>query len=334
MPLISSSYTTPPYYLFNSHAETIVPSIFRTVEGTYVRERLELVDGDFLDLDWMRRNNKKLVIISHGLEGSSERHYSKGMAKYFYDRGWDAMAWNCRGCSGVMNRLPRFYHHGATEDLAAVVDRAIQLKYEYISLIGFSMGGSMSLKYVGERKGILPTQVKSAITFSVPCNLKSSATELDKPSNWFYLTRFLKKLEKKIRVKSVLFPEQISATGFEKIKTFREFDNRYTAPLHGFSDADDFYIRASSGPYLQSIEIPTLLVNALNDPFLPDACYPLELANKHPHLYLETPARGGHVGFSLPRSSESWMERRAYEFAENLCASLLMHAQSQDLSTK
>jgi uncharacterized protein len=314
MPIIPSSYKTPPYFLFNSHIETIIPSIFRKVVGDYERERLELVDGDFIDIDWMRSNNKKLVIISHGLEGSSERHYSKGMTKYFYDRGWDALAWNCRGCSGVMNRLPRFYHHGATEDIAAVIDHAIQLKYEHITLVGFSMGGSMSLKYVGERKTMLPKQVRSAVTFSVPCNLKSSATELDKPSKKFYLNRFLKKLEKKIRAKSVLFPEQISTVGFEKIKTFREFDNKYTAPLHGFADADDFYTKASSGPYIQSIEIPTLIVNALNDPFLPDECYPVEIAKSHPNVYLETPSRGGHVGFSLYRTAESWMERRAYEF--------------------
>ncbi len=314
MPLIASLYKNPPYYLFNSHAETIVPSIFRRVEGTYERERLELSDGDFVDLDWMRSDNKKLVIISHGLEGSSDRHYSKGMAKYFYERGWDALAWNCRGCSGVINRLPRFYHHGATEDIAAVIEHAIKLKYEHISLVGFSMGGSMSLKYLGERKGMLPTQVKSAVTFSVPCDLKSSATELDKPSKKFYLNRFLKKLEKKIRAKSLLFPNQISAMGFEKIKTFREFDNRYTAPLHGFADADDFYTRASSEPYIESIEIPTLIVNALNDPFLPDACYPVEIAKSHSNVYLETPNRGGHVGFSLYGTSQSWMERRAYEF--------------------
>jgi uncharacterized protein len=316
MPVISSSYKSP-FYLFNSHAETIVPSIFRKVNGVYERERLELVDGDFLDLDWMRSNNKKLAIISHGLEGSSERHYSKGMAKYFHERGWDAIAWNCRGCSGEMNRLPRFYHHGATEDIAAVIDYAIQLKYEHITLIGFSMGGSMSLKYAGERKGMLPAQVKSAIAFSVPCDLKSSATELDKPSKKFYLNRFLKKLEKKIRAKSVLFPKEISAAGFEQIKTFREFDTRYTAPLHGFTDADDFYNRASSGPYIQGIEIPTLIINALNDPFLPDACYPVELAKKQDNVYLEMPARGGHVGFSLYGTSESWMEIRAYEFAES-----------------
>lgn len=314
MPLIKSDYKKPPFILFNGHLETVVPSMFRKVAGQYERERLELADGDFLDLDWIRSGNSKLVIISHGLEGSSERHYSKGMATYFAERNWDALAWNCRGCSGEMNRLPRFYHHGATEDIAAVVDHGITRGYEEVALVGFSMGGSMSLKYVGERKDNLPKEVKSTVVFSVPCNLGSSARELDKPEKKFYLNRFLKKLEKKIRAKSIKFPELISAENFDQVKTFRQFDNRYTAPLHGFVDADDFYERASCGPHLPNIQIPTLIVNALNDPFLPESCYPFEIASQHTDVHLETPVRGGHVGFSLSNGNRNWMEVRAFEF--------------------
>jgi uncharacterized protein len=318
MPLIQSRYTGPPFYLFNGHLETVIPSMFRKVEGSYERERMELVDGDFLDLDWMRSGSKKLVVISHGLEGNSERHYSKGMAQYFYQRGWDALAWNCRGCSGEMNRLPRFYHHGATEDIAAVIAHSISKEYEHIVLVGFSMGGSMSLKYLGERKNSVSQVIKSAVVFSVPCHLGASANELDKPNKKFYLNRFLKKLEKKIRAKAIKFPDVISAEGFEQIKTFRAFDNRYTAPLHGFENADDFYARASSGPHIPHIQIPTLIVNALNDPFLPEACYPYEVARTHTYVHLETPDRGGHVGFSLSTGNSNWMEIRAYEFVNTL----------------
>lgn len=318
MPLVTSDYKNPPFYLVNGHLETVVPSMFRKVAGQYERERLELTDGDFLDLDWIRSGKNKIVIISHGLEGSSERHYSKGMATWFSQHGWDALAWNCRGCSGEMNRLPRFYHHGATEDIAAVVDHAIAKGYEEIALVGFSMGGSMSLKYAGERKDTLPKEVKATIVFSVPCNLGSSARELDKPEKKFYLNRFLKKLEKKIRAKSMRFPGLISSEGFGQIKTFREFDTRYTAPLHGFSDADDFYEKASSGPHIPHIKIPTLIVNALNDPFLPDACYPFDIARVHKYVHLETPERGGHVGFSLPSGKPNWMELRALEFISKL----------------
>jgi predicted alpha/beta-fold hydrolase len=217
-----------------------------------------------------------------------------------------------------MNRLPRFYHHGATEDIAAVIEHAISNDYDHIVLIGFSMGGSMSLKYVGERKNTLPKEVKATVVFSVPCDLGSSARELDKPEKKFYLNRFLKKLEKKIRVKAEIFPELISAEGFEQIKTFREFDNRYTAPLHGFENADDFYARASSGPHISQIQIPTLIVNALNDPFLPEACFPYEVAEEHHHVHLETPQYGGHVGFSLSTQKINWMEVRAFEFISNV----------------
>ena len=121
-----------------------------------------------------------------------------------------------------------------------------------------------------------------------------------------------------MRTKSLLFPKQISTVGFEKIKSFREFDNRYTAPLHDFADADDFYTKASCGPYLPAIQIPTLIINALNDPFLPDACYPFDLAKNHNFIHLETPARGGHVGFSLLSKLENWMEQRAFEFSSAL----------------
>lgn len=317
MPLIPASPYRPPFHLFNGHLETIVPSIFRKVSAVYQRERIELTDGDFLDLDWLSKGRNKLVIVSHGLEGNSNRHYAKGMAAYFFERGWDAVAWNCRGCSGEMNRLPRFYHHGATEDLAAVVDHAIQKKYSHIALVGFSMGGSMTLKYLGEQKDWITDAIKSAVVFSVPCDLGSSARELEKSTNKFYLNRFLKKLGAKMLTKSSMFPNQISIKGFEKIKSFREFDNRYTAPLHGFADADDFYSRASCGPYLAAIQNPVLIINALNDPFLPEACYPYELAKYHDFIHLETPARGGHVGFSLATQTENWMEHRAFEFASS-----------------
>ncbi|MBX2901069.1 MAG: alpha/beta fold hydrolase [Cyclobacteriaceae bacterium] len=314
MPVVSSAYKSP-FYLFNAHLQTVVPSIFRKVPGTYQRERLELPDGDFLDLDWITNQRNKLVIISHGLEGNSERHYAKGMAKHFVANGWDALAWNCRGCSGEMNRLPRFYHHGATEDLAAIVNHAIQKHYEHIVLVGFSMGGSMTLKYLGEqtRSAI----VKCAIAFSVPCDLGSSAAELDKAGNKFYLKRFLKKLELKIRAKAIQFPHLLSASGFETITSFREFDTRYTAPLHGFADANDFYTRASCNPFLNAIQIPVLLVNAQNDPFLPQSCYPIDIAKAHPYLSLEMPACGGHVGFSL-YGKTNWMEIRALEFANSI----------------
>lgn len=315
MPLLPTPNYRRPFYLPNAHLETIVPSVFRKIEDVrYERERLELPDRDFLDIDWLTNNNEKLVIISHGLEGSSERHYSKGMARYFFQRGWDALAWNCRSCSGEMNRLPRFYHHGATEDIRAVIEHALTKKYVTVVLVGFSMGGSLSLKYLGENGNDLAPAIKGGAVFSVPCDLGSSARELDKPSRSFYRNRFLRKLEKKIRAKEQRFPDIISAKDFEKIKTFEAFDNSYTAPLHGFKNAADFYQQASSGNYLRDIKKPVLIVNAENDPFLPPPCYPIDLAKKHAFVHLEIPKRGGHVGFSLGGRIENWMELRAFDF--------------------
>lgn len=315
MPLITTDNYQPPRYLWNSHAETIVPSLFRQVKGVqYQRERLELADGDFLDLDWVNGGNPKLVILSHGLEGSSDRHYCKGAAKYFSERGWDALAWNCRGCSGESNRLPRFYHHGTTDDLEAVVKHAIGRGYTLISLIGFSLGGSLTIKYLGENSGRLPAAVRAGATFSVPCDLGSSARALDQPAGAFYRRRFLAKLKKKIEIKSRLLPGKITASHFRHIRTFADFDTWYTAPLHGFADADDFYQKASCGNFLEDVSVPLLLMTAENDPFLPEPCYPRSLAAAHPHVYLQTPRRGGHVGFSLPEGTANWMEVRAYEF--------------------
>ena len=315
--IVESTYRHVPY-LTNGHLETIVPSAFRKIKGVlYQRQRLELDDGDFLDLDWLVNKDKaikKLVIISHGLEGSSERHYGRGMSKYFHNRGWDVLAWNCRSCSGELNRLPRFYHHGDTADLQRVIDEAFRKEYDHVALIGFSMGGSFSMKYLGERGAAVDPRIKGGVGFSVPCSLGSSAAELDKPSRSFYRNRFLRKLGKKILAKSFIYPEKLSYEGYENIKTFKQFDDRYTASLHGFRDANDFYTKSSCDQYLKNIAIPALIVNAANDPFLTPGCYPRDIAKDHKYLDLEIPLRGGHVGFPLLNTEENYMERRAYEF--------------------
>lgn len=284
-----------------------------------MRERLELADGDFLDLDWVRHGNGRLVVISHGLEGSSIRPYVTGAALCFSANGWDVLAWNCRSCSGEMNRLPRMYHHGATDDLACVIDHARKDGvYNTIALLGFSMGGSKSLKYLGERGDLVPEEVIGAATFSVPCNLWDSAVQLSLPGNRFYKTRFLNKLKTKIRLKSAAHPEVIDITGLDKIRDFDEFDERYTAPLHGFSSRMDFYTKATSDQFYPSLKRPALVVNALNDPMLGEKCYPYELARESDYLFLETPAVGGHVGFMERNEVFTWAERRALAFFEEI----------------
>ncbi len=320
MPVLPQPHFTAPFWQFNGHMQTIVPSLFRKIAFKYhQRERLELPDGDFVDLDWhfTQSEKKKLVIITHGLEGDSHRHYVLGMAKLFSENGYDALGWNCRSCSGELNRLPRFYHHGDAKDLRLVIEHAIR-KYGYssITLVGFSMGGSLSLRVVAEFPNEVPVQVKKVATFSVPCDLLSSVKILSQKTNTIYSKRFLRKLGEKIKVKEKIFPELISYAGYEKIKHFIDFDNRYTAPLHGFTDAYDFYTKASVKPFLTNIRVPSLIVQALNDTFLTPECVCTEEAANNPFLFLETTDHGGHCGFMLPGSVFSWAELRALEWSE------------------
>ncbi len=321
MPLLDKPTITPPFWQFNGHLQSIYPSLFRKVKFNYARrERLELPDGDFVDLDWscLKKQYNKLAIITHGLEGDSTRHYVTGMAKIFSSNGYDTLGWNCRSCSGEMNRLARFYHHGDASDLKLVIEHAINYyQYDEVVLIGFSMGGSLTFRAIAEDPTWVPKQVKCAIGFSVPCSLKGSVDALSTGANKMYKNRFLKKLGVKIKQKAILFPDQISAEGYDLINDFIGFDNRYTAPLHGYKNALDFYEKASVGPFLKNLQIPSLIVQAANDPFLLPNCIPLEDANVNSFIYLETPEKGGHCGFMEKGQEYSWAEKRALIFAQN-----------------
>ena len=180
----------------------------------------------------------------------------------------------------------------------AVLQHALaRHQYTHAALVGFSLGGNLTLKYTGEAAAHLPAELRAAAGISVPCDLSASSERMAQPDNAFYLRRFLRDLQSKIRAKAAQFPDRISDAGFDSIRTFREFDDRYTAPIHGFRDAGDYYARSSSLRYLDAIRIPTLILNARDDPFLTPACFPERLALNHPHVHLEQPAHGGHVGF-------------------------------------
>lgn len=294
--------------------------MLRKVPGVqYRRERLELPDGDFLDLDWSTILSDRLVVISHGLEGDTNRHYVRGFARAFNHAGWDALAWNCRSCSGEINRLPRFYHHAATDDLSAVVQHALAVKpYRQVGLVGVSMGGSMTLKYLGENGARLPAAVIGGAAFSVPVDLASSEAQLARRSNYLYTQRFLRKLKKKLVAKLNMFPGLYSLQGYDDIYRFQQFDDRYTAPLHNFEGAQQYYKIASSKNYFDGLNRPVLIANALNDPFLSEACFPTDYARHNPYVHLQVTAGGGHVGYTLPGAAETWSERRAVTFLADL----------------
>ena len=317
MPVIPQSAYKAPLLCSNPHIQTIVPTLFRKVYGvTYQRERIETPDGDFLDLDWSRVGAKRLAVVLHGLEGNSTRSYIMGMVKALNRSAWDALAVNFRGCGGEPNRKLRMYHSGETEDIQTVIRHVSELaNYSELALVGFSLGGNVILKYLGEQRGKTHSMIKAVVTISVPCDLKASSVRISALMNRLYLKRFLGMLHEKMKAKALMAPEKIDLRGYDKIRTLKEFDDRYTAPLHGFKDAYDYYEKSSSRQFLNRISVPTLLINAADDPFLSASCYPVEEAKANPNLFLEVPKHGGHVGFMASNNDgEYWSETRAVAF--------------------
>ena len=312
--MINSEYKAP--VLFRSgHVQTIYPTLFRKIDGVaYDRERIDTPDQDFLDLDWSRAGSDTVAVISHGLEGHSGRTYVKGMVRAVNQEGIDALAWNFRGCSGEPNRQLRLYHNGSIDDLHTVVTRAAS-GYRNVFLIGFSMGGNMGLLYLGKLAQEVPGSVKGSINFSVPCDLTDASLAMERKENILYMKRFLRLLHEKIKMKQAQFPREIDDCGYHRIKTFRDFDDRYTAPIHGFDGARDYWEKCSSRPWLHRIRVPALIVNSRDDPFLAGGCYPVKECENSPNATLQVTRDGGHVGFvTMNSKGRYWSEEKAVEF--------------------
>jgi len=314
MPILKSNYT-PTGWRKNGQLQTIFPGFFRKITFEYSeRERLTLPDGDFLDLDWKKDGNSKLVLLCHGLEGSSQSSYILGMAKIFNENGYDVLAMNHRSCSGEMNRSLRFYHHGVTDDLHEVVKHCSA--YKNVHLVGFSLGGNLVLKYAGEEHFEKPENVKSVVAFSVPVDLLDCVHEIHKPKNKIYVINFLNTLKKKVIEKSKLPGLELNTENLKQVNNLLDFDNLYTAPIHGFENAHDYYERASSKQFIKNIKIPTLLVNAKNDPMLGEKCHPTELAEKLENFYFIQTAHGGHCGFIPNKGEVYWSEEVTFDFVK------------------
>lgn len=308
MPIIESLFR-PPWYLRNRHVQTILPALAGGGgTGMFRRERLELPDGDFLDLDWAESGRERLAILCSGLEGSSRDPGMLRLAREFRVRGWDVLSWNYRGCSGVPNRLARSYHSGATGDLAAVVSRAGDRP---VALVGCSIGGNLVLKYLGEAPP--PDNIFGAVAVSAPVDLASTARALDRrPENRLYLKRLIASLCKKIRAKSDAMPGAVRADRLLGLHGFEHFDDRFTAPMHGYLGAEDYWEKCSARQFLGAVRVPSLLLSAKDDPFLTPEAFPYSEAANNPLLTLEVPDRGGHLGF-LGRRGQ-WLGTRAAEF--------------------
>ncbi|MDN6318163.1 MAG: alpha/beta fold hydrolase [Marinobacter sp.] len=310
----------PPRWLRSGHLQSVWPSLFRKVKvAEPVSERLETADNDELHLDWYRQGSDRLAIVSHGLEGHSRRPYVLGLARALLADGWDVLAWNFRSCGGVMNRQPRFYHSGATEDLRQVINHGLAQGYQTVFLSGFSMGGNLTLLYLGEQGERVDSRICGAVAYSVPCDLAGSADMLALPSRKIYMQRFLKDLRVKMSEKAQTFPDLIDVSDFDSIQSFHEFDDLYTAPLHGYKDAADYWARCSALGRLKDVRVPALMVNAADDPFLSAKCFPESPSVLGAHVRLDSPKWGGHVGFvEHGRDGYYWSERRALAFLQSV----------------
>ena len=303
-----------PWWLPGGHLQTIYPSLHPPARVALQRERWETPDGDFIDVDFAgERAAARLLVLFHGLEGCSDSHYARAFAAQALSSGWRLAMPHWRGCSGEPNRKPRAYHSGDSEE----VDWILRKFCSPVHAIGISLGGNALLKWLGERGDEARSIVRRAATVSAPIDLSAAGRALDRGLNReIYARHFLSTLKPKSLAKLAVFPGLYDRARVRAARTFREFDDTVTAPLHGYRDADDYWRRASSGPWLERVRVPTLLLNARNDPFLPE--HELLAAARYAarSLVLEFPRTGGHVGFlagPFP-GRHDWLPRRLLEF--------------------
>ena len=252
--IIETSDFTPPRLLRSPHTQSILPTVLRSRRAPQ-REYSSIVtnDGDSLYISQTPRTYSRLALLSHGLEGSMNSSYLIGMTKALHEAGWDVLTWNMRGCGGIPNKLPTWYHSGKSDDLAAVVNHALSLRYPQLALVGFSVGGNITLKYLGEQGEKLHPTIQSALVISVPMDLRGCAEQLARRRNRVYMEYLLRPLRARIREKACAYPHLFSTAGLDSIRTFREFDERYTAPFHGFRSVDEYWDTSSSAHYISSI---------------------------------------------------------------------------------
>lgn len=308
-----------PWWLPGGHLQTIYASLFAPKPRViYRRERWELADGDFLDLDWVDgAPDKPLLALFHGLEGSSQGHYALAMMDTLRQHGWRGVAVNFRGCSGSPNRLARAYHSGDSAEVKMVLTHLkTQANSQPLYAVGISLGANALLKFLGE-SGLEAQQIlAAAAAISAPVDLANAGARLDQGFNRYSYTRhFLRTLRRKTQEKINAHRLPITPQALRAANTLHAFDDLYTAPMHGYRNADDYWLRASSKPWLNSIAVPTLIVHAHNDPFLPAGTY-LEQALLSPHITLDLTQQGGHVGFvSGPFPGKlNWLPKRVLSF--------------------
>ena len=306
-----------PWWLPGGHLQTIYASLRPPPRVQLQRERWEAPDGDFIDVDFAGdAGATRRLVLFHGLEGSSDSHYARAIAAHFTAQGWHVAIAHFRGCSGEPNRKPRAYHSGDSAEVDWILNRL--RRPGILHAAGISLGGNALLKWLGERGEQAGALVRRAAAVSAPIDLPAAGRALDRGLNrLLYTKHFLSTLKPKSLAKLEMFPDLYDAATVRDARTFREFDNVVTAPLHGFRDVDHYWSSAASGPYLERIRVPTLLLNARNDPFLPEHALVAAAQKAAPCVLLEFPRTGGHAGFLAgPFPGRPWLPQRLMEFLQ------------------
>jgi predicted alpha/beta-fold hydrolase len=320
---------SPAWWLPGAHAQTMWGKLFRPLPPQFTqRIRWNTADGDFVDLHRLpsAEANAPRLLILHGLEGTIRSHYAQGLLSEARRRGWAADLLIFRSCSDEMNLTRRFYHSGETGDVAFVIDRILnEFPGQSLLAAGVSLGGNVLLKYLGEKRAEVSPQLKAAAAISVPFDLARSSRHINRGFARIYQRHFIRSLKRKTVAKLERFPDLVERDDLSRIRTMYEFDETLTGPLHGFSGADDYYSRSSSLGWLDRISIPTLLFNAVDDPFMPPDVLDdvRKVATRNPALEVDFPAHGGHAGFiagANPFRPFYYAERRACDFLANKLA--------------
>ena len=319
--LAAHPYRTP-WWLRNPHAQTVGARYLRRLSKPAMRvERWDTPDDDFLDLHFLEgREDMPTALLLHGLEGSIDSTYFLGLVLEIARHDWNVVALEFRTCSGEINRARRMYHSGETSDVAWVVDRLIERRPDIeLYVAGFSLGGNVTAKWFGECGDALPANVKAGAVISAPYDLVASGSHMDNGISRLYVLHFLRKLLPKAIEKDKQYPGVLDIERLKNARTFKEFDDYATAPLHGFKDAHDYYTSVGCGRFLEGIRRPTLLLSSADDPFNPGQTLPHDLAERHPYLHPQFTDRGGHVGFIRRGASGGlrvWSEEQTVRFFE------------------
>lgn len=317
MPLLEYSSYHPPFLLNNAHIQTILPSYMRREEDiTYEREVFKAPDKDDIYLDWSRVGANKLMIVNHGLCGHTHRHYILSMVKAFNKAGWDCLAWNYRWTGETVTNSPRFTTNDSTDQLGWVTHHAIDTgHYQKVAFSGYSMGGNLGLLYLAREAKFLPPEVIGGAFFCATIDLTASTHKFSTAIGKLYAKHFVGYLLRMIERVHERFPDSIDVSHINDVKTFDEFDEHFTVPIMGYQSAYEYWEHASAYKWIDNLQVPVLVVNPCNDPFLAGKCYPIEEARRSPYFYLEIPEGGGHCGFITPGlDTEWWPALRARQF--------------------